>query len=89
MPPRARLTNISCKILPEGEEQFSTVIIEATAPSPLVVDYPAPLTCRVTLQASLNMYPGPLYVQDGIIREIKVEPDDGQVAFIITLDADV
>lgn len=86
LPTTARLTNFYSKVMLEGEEQFSTVTIEATAPPPTAIDYPEPGTCRVTLRAILNMYPGPLYVQDGIVREVTVEPGDRQVAFNISLD---
>ncbi|QGP93073.1 N-acetylmuramoyl-L-alanine amidase [Neomoorella glycerini] len=86
LPPTPRLTNLYSKVILEGEEQFSTVTIEATAPPAVVIDYPEPGACRVTLRALLNMYPGPLYVQDGILREVTVEPGEGQVTFNITLD---
>ncbi|KYH32096.1 N-acetylmuramoyl-L-alanine amidase LytC precursor [Moorella mulderi DSM 14980] len=89
MPITARLTNFYSKVTLEGEEQFSTVTIEATAPPPVIIDYPEPGSCRVTLRALLNMYPGPLYIQDGILREVTVEPGEGQVTFHITLDEDV
>jgi N-acetylmuramoyl-L-alanine amidase len=86
LPATARLTNFYSKVMLEGEEQFSTVTIEATAPPPVAIDYPEPGTCRVTLRAILNMYPGPLYIQDGILREVTVEPGERQVTFNISLD---
>ncbi|WP_258360429.1 N-acetylmuramoyl-L-alanine amidase [Moorella sulfitireducens (nom. illeg.)] len=89
MPSTPRLTNLYCKLIFEGEEQFSAVIIEATIPPVVTVEYPEPGTCRVTLRALLNMHPGPLYVQDGIIREVTVEPGEAVVSFTISLDAAV
>lgn len=87
--PVARLTNIYSKIITEGEEQYSTVTIEATAPAPVEISYPEPETCQFTVVATTNMYTSPLYVQDGIIREIKVKPGEEQVRFTIYLDEPV
>lgn len=85
----ARLTNLYSKIIIEGEEEYSTVIIEATAPPTLTVEYPGNDICRVTLLGILNMDDGPLYVQDGIIRDVIVEPQGTKVSFTINLDAPV
>jgi len=73
----------------EGGEQLSTVTIEATAPAGVEISYPAPTLCQVNVRAALTMYPGPLYVQDGIIREVTVEARDEQVTFMIYLDEEV
>ncbi|MBE3572654.1 MAG: N-acetylmuramoyl-L-alanine amidase [Moorella humiferrea] len=89
MPTTPRLTNLYSKVILDKEEQFSTVTIEATAPPPVTISYPQPDTCRVTLRAILNMYPGSLYVQDGIIREVTVVAGDDEVSFLIGLDAAV
>ncbi len=86
MPPRTRLTNLYSKINYQGEEQFSTVTIEATAPAPVEVSYPEPTLCQVTVRAALTMYPGPLYVQDGIIREVTLYTAQEQAVFNISLD---
>lgn len=82
----ARLTNIHCKINCQGEEQFSTLTIEATAPAKLEVNYPEPTLCRVTVRAPLTMDGCPLYVQDGIIREVTLETYPEQAVFNICLD---
>jgi len=89
LPPEIRLTNFYSKVITAGDDQFSTVTIEATGSPPAAVDYPEPHICRVTLAAHLNMFPGPLYVQDGIIRAVKVEPGEGRVVFTISLDEEV
>ncbi|WP_338835816.1 N-acetylmuramoyl-L-alanine amidase [Neomoorella thermoacetica] len=86
LPPRARLTNLHSKINSQGEEQFSTVTIEATAPAPVEVSYPEPTLCQVTVRAAMNMYPGPLYVQDGIIREVTLHTVAEETVFNICLD---
>lgn len=87
--PRAHLTNLYSKIKEDGGEQFSTVTIEATAPAAVEISYPAPTLCQVQVRAALTMDPGPLYVQDGIIREITVEARDELVTFKIDLDVEV
>ncbi|MGI9859770.1 N-acetylmuramoyl-L-alanine amidase [Moorella naiadis] len=89
MAPRAHLTNLYSKIKEEGGEQFSTVTIEATAPAEVKISYPAPTLCQVQVRAVLTMDPGPLYVQDGIIKGVTIASGEELVTFKIDLDEEV
>ncbi|MGI9859799.1 N-acetylmuramoyl-L-alanine amidase [Moorella naiadis] len=89
MAPRAHLTNLYSKIKEEGGEQFSTVTIEATAPAEVKLSYPAPTLCQVQVRAALTMDPGPLYVQDGIIKGVTIASGEELVTFKIDLNEEV
>jgi len=86
LPRKASLTNLRSTIIRETVEQFSTVIIESTAPVPMEINYPLPTVCRINLNANVIMYPGPLCVQDGIIKEVTIKLVEGQVILEISLD---
>lgn len=87
--PRAHLTNLYSKIEDKGGEQFSIVTIEATSPAAVEISYPAPTLCQVKVRAVLTMDPGPLYVQDGIIKGVTIESGEELVTFKIDLDEEV
>lgn len=84
-----RLTNIYSKVKEEKDGQdYTLVVIEATAPFSYELFRPDPIRYQIKTTALANMYTGPLSVGDGIVKEviIKESPSEKQVIFEIYLE---
>ncbi|MDK2821704.1 MAG: hypothetical protein PWP31_1669 [Clostridia bacterium] len=85
----SRLTNIHSKVIYQGETYYSNVTIESSTTTEVEINYPETTICLVKVKGIINMYDGPIYVHDGIIREIKISPGKDEVIFFIFLDEPV
>ncbi|MCG0278849.1 MAG: N-acetylmuramoyl-L-alanine amidase [Thermanaeromonas sp.] len=83
-----RFTNIFSRIETREEaDDESLIVLEATAPFPFELTAENPCLCRLKAIGKLSMYPGPLEVRDGVVRQVLIrEEGAGQVGFLICLE---
>lgn len=82
-----RFTNIFSRVQSEGGEEESLVVIEATGSFPFELVAEGPCLYRLKVRGKLNMFPGPLEVQDGIIKQVAIhEEGPAEASFLIHLE---